>query len=63
MLDLLFAIISVALITAFCALLISFVGRIDLAVVIIICLAMAAYDLLIYSFRRNGAKNNGPQDG
>jgi len=54
MLDRFFALVSLASLTAFCALLISYVGRLDLAVVIGICLLMAAYDLLIFSFRGNG---------
>lgn len=51
MLDRLLALLALTLITAFCVLLISYIGRIDLAVVVGICLLLAAYDLLIYSFR------------
>jgi hypothetical protein len=54
MLDRIFALVSLASLTAFCVLLISYIGRLDLAVVIAICLLMAAYDLMIYSFRGNG---------
>jgi hypothetical protein len=60
MLDRFFALVSLASLTAFCVLLISYIGRLDLAVVIAICLLMAAYDLLIYSFKGNGP---GDKDG
>jgi hypothetical protein len=54
MLDRFFALVSLAALTAFCVLLISYVGRLDLAIVIAICLLMAAYDLFIFSFKGNG---------
>jgi hypothetical protein len=53
MLDRLLAIISLSLITAFCVLLVSYIGRIDLAIVVAICLLMAAFDLLYYSFKND----------
>jgi hypothetical protein len=60
MLDRTFALVSLASLTAFCVLLITYIGRIDLAIVIGICLLMAAFDLLIYSFRGGGL---GEKDG
>jgi hypothetical protein len=54
MLDKILAAISLAMIIAFCTLLISYVGRIDLAIIIIICLAMAAYDMLIFDSGNKG---------
>ena len=59
MLDRLFAILSLALLTGFCALLVSFIQRIDLAIVLIICVLMAAFDLLVYSFKKNPDKERG----
>ncbi len=59
MLDRLLAIISLALLIAFCVLLISFIQRIDLAIVLIICVLMAAYDLLIYSFKKTPDQEQG----
>ncbi len=53
MFDRLLAIVSLALITAFCVLLVSYIGRIDLAIVVTICLLMAAFDLLYYSFKND----------
>jgi hypothetical protein len=52
MLDRILILISLALLAAFCGVLVTFIGRLDLTIVIVICVLMAAYDLLIYNFRR-----------
>ncbi|MBX2805201.1 MAG: hypothetical protein KTR19_04435 [Hyphomicrobiales bacterium] len=52
MLDRIMVLISLGLLIAFCAVLITFVGRIDLALVIAVCVLMGVYDLLFYSFRK-----------
>jgi hypothetical protein len=64
MLDRLFAFLALAGLVAFCAVLVVYVKRWDLGVVIIICLLLAAYDLLIFSFRnKNGrAESKAPNE-
>jgi hypothetical protein len=52
MVDRILILISLGLLIAFCGVLVTFIGRIDLAVVIVICILMAVFDLLIYSFRQ-----------
>lgn len=52
MTDRLLAFIALACLIGFCVLIVSFIGRIDLTVVTIACLLMAAFDLLLYSFRK-----------
>jgi hypothetical protein len=52
MLDRIIILISLGLLTAFCAVLVTFVGRLDLTIVIVVCILMAAFDLLVYSFRK-----------
>lgn len=59
MTDRLMALLGIALLTAFCVLLVSYIGRIDLAIVIAICIVMGAFDLLYYSFKGTG--QNGPR--
>lgn len=54
MIDRLMALLGIALLTSFCVLLVVYVGRIDLGIVIAICLIMAAFDLLYYSNRKAG---------
>jgi hypothetical protein len=54
MTDRVMAIVGIGLLAAFCGLLVSYIGRIDLGLVILICLIMAAFDLLYYSFKGNG---------
>lgn len=52
MVDRIIVLISLGFLIAFCGLLIVFIGRIDLTVVIVICILMAVFDLLIFSFRQ-----------
>lgn len=52
MTDRILVLISLAGLIAFCGLLVAFIGRIDLTIVIVICILMAVFDLLIYSFRQ-----------
>ncbi len=53
--DRLLALIALVGLIAFCAVLVFYVKRLDLGIVITICLLMAAYDLLIFGFRlKNG---------
>lgn len=57
MLDRLFALIAVLMLAGFCGFLVFYVKRIDLSIVVGVCLLMAAYDLLYHSFRnKNGGK-------
>ena len=52
MVDRIIVLISLGLLTAFCGVLVTFIGRLDLTIVIVICILMAVFDLLIYSFRQ-----------
>lgn len=52
MVDRLLILISLGLLAAFCAVLVTFIGRLDLGIVVVICVLMAAFDLLIYNSRQ-----------
>lgn len=52
MLDRILIVISLGLLVAFCGVVVTYIGRLDLAIVVGICLLMAAFDLLIYESRQ-----------
>ncbi len=59
MIDRLMAFVAISILTAFCTLVVIYVGRLDLGIVIAACLALGAFDLLYYSFKSRDGKGKG----